>query len=63
MNFYKLQSQAIQIANNLFKENKDAGILNLIKNYSSTSCYDLLLGALEKFKDYSDQVLEVRNLV
>ena len=54
-----MQAQTIQIANNLFKENQDATLLNLIKSYSSSARYDLLLDALDKFKDYSEQVLEV----
>jgi hypothetical protein len=57
--YFKLQSQAVQIANNLFKENKDPTLLNIIKSYASSARYDLLLDALDKFKDYSEQVLEV----
>lgn len=47
------------IANCLFKEGKDDILLNLIKNYANSGNFDLLLDTLDKFKEYSEQVLEV----
>ncbi len=49
----------MELSNNLFKENEDATLLNLIKTYSASNHYDLLIEALDKFKEYSDHVLEV----
>ena len=54
-----LQTQTMQLANNLFKENQDATLLNCIKTYSLSNHYDLLIETLDKFKEYSDHVLEV----
>lgn len=54
-----LRSQTMQLANSLFRENSDATLLTLIKNYSASNCYDLLLETMDKFKEYSDHVLEV----
>lgn len=54
-----LQSQTMQLANCLFRENQDATLLNCIKTYSLSNHYDLLIETLEKFKEYSDHVLEV----
>jgi hypothetical protein len=54
-----LQTLAMQIANNLFRENQDATLLNCIKTYSLSNHYDLLIDTLDKFKEYSDHVLEV----
>lgn len=54
-----LQSQAMQIANNLFRENQDAILLTCLKKYSLLNHYDLLVDSLDKFKEYSDHVLEV----
>ena len=54
-----LQAQTMQIVNNLFKENQDAVLLNCLKKYSLLNHYDLLIDTLDKFKEYSDHVLEV----
>lgn len=47
------------LANNLFRENQDATLLNCIKTYSLSNHYDLLIETLDKFKEYSDHVLEI----
>ncbi len=54
-----LQSQTMQLANSLFRENKDASLLNYIKTYALSNHYDLLMETLDKFREYSEQVLEV----
>ena len=58
-----LQSQTMQLANCLFRENQDATLLNCIKTYSSSNHYDLLIETLDKFREYSDQVLELCKLL
>lgn len=58
-----LQSQTMQLANCLFRENQDATLLNYIKTYSASNHYDLLIETLDKFRDYSDQVLELCKLL
>ena len=58
-----LQSQTMQLANCLFRENQDATLLNCIRNYSATNHYDLLIETLDKFRDYSEQVLELCKLL
>lgn len=58
-----LQTLTMQLANALFRENQDATLLNLIKTYSSSNHYDLLIESLDKFKEYSDHVLEVCNFL
>ena len=54
-----LQAQTMQLANSLFRENQDATLLNCLKTYSLSNHYDLLVETLDKFKEYSDHVLEV----
>ena len=58
-----LQSQTMQLANCLFRENQDATLLNCIRNYSATNHYDHLIETLDKFRDYSEQVLELCKLL
>jgi hypothetical protein len=58
-----LQAQTMQIANTLFKENQDATLLNCLKKYSLLNHYDLLVETLDKFKEYSDHVLEVNKFL
>lgn len=58
-----LQSQTMQLANCLFRENRDAGLLNYIKTYALSNHYDLLVETLDKFKEYSEQVLELCKLL
>jgi hypothetical protein len=59
----QLQTQTMQLANNLFRENQDARLLNCIKTYSLSNHYDLLIETLDKFKEYSDHVLEICKLL
>jgi len=54
-----LHGSTMQLSNSLFRENEDATLLNLIKTYSASNHYDLLIETLDKFKEYSDHVLEV----
>ena len=56
-----LQAQTMQLANSLFRENQDATLLNCIKSHSMSNHYDLLIETLDKFKEYSDHVLEVNH--
>ena len=58
-----LQSHTMRLANSLFRENRDAKLLSLIKSYSATNNFDLLIQTLDKFKEYSDYVLEVFLLI
>lgn len=58
-----LQAQALQIANSLFRENQDATLLHCIKTYALSNHYDLLIDSLDKFKEYSDHVLEICKLL
>lgn len=58
-----LQTQTMQLANCLFRENQDATLLNCIKSYASTNHYDLLIETLDKFREYSEQVLELCKLL
>jgi len=57
-----LQAQTMQIANSLFRENRDATLLNCLKKYSLLNHYDLLIETLDKFKEYADHVLEVKRI-
>ncbi len=54
-----LQTQTMQLTNCMFRENQDATLLNCIKSYAMSNHYDLLIDSLDKFKEYSDHVLEV----
>lgn len=58
-----LLSQTMQSANFLFRENQDATLLGLIKTYSASNHYDLLIETLDKFKEYADHVLEIVKLL
>lgn len=58
-----LQTQTMLLANNLFRANEDATLLSLIKTYSASNHYDLLIESLDKFKEYSDSILEVVKLL
>jgi hypothetical protein len=58
-----LQTYAMQLANNLFRENQDATLLNCIRTYCASNHYDLLVETLDKFKDYADHVLEICKLL
>ena len=54
-----LHAQCMQEASELFHENQDATLLHCIKTYALSNHYDLLIDSLDKFKEYSDHVLEV----
>lgn len=58
-----LQAQTMLLANSLFRQNEDATLLNLVKTYSASNHYDLLIESLDKFKEYSDHVLEIVKLL
>lgn len=58
-----LQSQTMLLANNLFRENQDATLLNCIRTCSLSNQYDVLMETLDKFKEYSDHVLEICKLL
>lgn len=58
-----LQSQTMLLANNLFRENQDAILLSSIKDYALTNQYEQLVEQLDKFKEYSDHVLELCKLL
>jgi hypothetical protein len=54
-----LLTQTMQLADQLFRDNQDATLLSCIKTYSLSNHYDLLIETLDKFKDYSEHVLEI----
>lgn len=58
-----LQSLAMQLTDQLFRENVDATLLSCIKTYSLSSHYDLLAETLDKFKEYADHILELCRLL
>lgn len=60
---FKLQSYAVDLADNLFKENKDDILINLIKSYANSGQNELLSECLQNFKEYSDQVIEICRLL
>jgi hypothetical protein len=63
-----LNDETNKLTNSLFRDNLDVTLLNLIRSYSdnnnnddnNTTHYDLFIETLDKFKEYSDHVLEVK---
>lgn len=53
----------MQLTDQFFRENMDASILACIRNYSLSNHYDMLIETLDKFKEYSEHVLELCRLL